>query len=108
MPREKSSHKTTPNDNTSDWLEKTISVSDSGAIPFTGNLPLNNKLPQLNILFNLIHSAGLLLDTTWDEFIGQMINDIQHKYLTLFHVVFVLIKLTGQTEIGHFDDSFVG
>ena len=65
--------KTTPNDHTSDCLEKTFSVSDSGAIHFTGNLPLKNKLPQLNMT---IHSAGLLLDTTWDELIGQIINDI--------------------------------
>lgn len=33
------SHKTIPNDQTSDWLEKNISVSDSCAIHFTGNQP---------------------------------------------------------------------
>ena len=37
FPNEKSSHKTTPKDQTSDWLEKTISVNDSGAIHLTGS-----------------------------------------------------------------------
>lgn len=83
LPKEKNSHRTIPNDQTSDCVEKILSLIDSIAIHFTGRRHYKKNE------------------------IATLIMDIKKKYLSTFFVIITFVHAFCQTEITYFDDIIV-
>ena len=123
FPSEKSSHKTMPKDQTSDWVENTRSMMDSMAIHLTGSGPYfeaaekkrtkdnrrpvnNNKIKWTTRRTSSVH--------THKRRNGQLNRNKKKrkwekkKYLAFLLVVSRTIDFTGQSKVGDFDNIIVG